>query len=218
VIGGSGVSVESIASIPHPDGDRDQVWMIVRRTINGQTRRYVEYLEREFPGTLAEAFYVDAGATYSGALASTILGLWHLIGEAVAVLADGGVVSGLVVSSTGQITLPAAASTVHVGLPYTAILETLEIEAGGRDGVAQGKTKRITNLVVRLKDTAGRLRYGPSASALDPLASTTLYSGDTEMLPFPAGYAQSARVRIEHADPTPCTVIALYPQVVTEDR
>ena len=37
-IGGNAV-VESIETIPAPDGDRDELWLIVRRTINGSTTR-----------------------------------------------------------------------------------------------------------------------------------------------------------------------------------
>lgn len=61
---GSGPAVvESIAVIPAPAADRDELWMIVKRTINGVTRRYVEYLEyeRRFNDDPQDAFYVDAG-------------------------------------------------------------------------------------------------------------------------------------------------------------
>jgi hypothetical protein len=65
VIGGNGI-VEAIQTIPHPDGDRDELWMIVRRTINGSTMRYVEYLEIEWTSadTAEDRFYVDSGLTY----------------------------------------------------------------------------------------------------------------------------------------------------------
>jgi hypothetical protein len=36
---------ESVCAIPHHDGNRDQVWTIVNRTVNGATKRYVEYFE-----------------------------------------------------------------------------------------------------------------------------------------------------------------------------
>lgn len=69
-IGGTGVFVESVSTIPSPDGARDDLWMIVRRTINGVTRRYVEFLERDFISiegmTLLDAFFVDSGLTFNG--------------------------------------------------------------------------------------------------------------------------------------------------------
>ena len=44
-IGGDGI-VEAIDVIPSPNGDADELWMIVRRTINNTTVRYVEYMEQ----------------------------------------------------------------------------------------------------------------------------------------------------------------------------
>uniref|UniRef100_A0A6M3IZ91 Putative tail protein n=1 Tax=viral metagenome TaxID=1070528 RepID=A0A6M3IZ91_9ZZZZ len=53
--------VESVAVIPGDDG-HDQVWFVVKRTINGGTVRYVEYLKPMDYGTEQEdAFYVDSG-------------------------------------------------------------------------------------------------------------------------------------------------------------
>ena len=45
--------VESAASIPNPDGTADQVWVIVKRWINGATVRYVEFLKPRFNANLS---------------------------------------------------------------------------------------------------------------------------------------------------------------------
>jgi hypothetical protein len=57
--------VEAVACIP---GDiQDDLWLIVNRTINGATKRYVEYLKPWNWGTSQfDCFYVDCGLTYSG--------------------------------------------------------------------------------------------------------------------------------------------------------
>ena len=217
--------VESVVTIPHWDGDQDVVWMVVRRTINGSTKRYVEYMEKYL--TDEYAFYVDSGLTYDGSPTTTITGLSHLEGETVAVLADGAVHPNRVVTS-GSITLQAAASVVNVGLPYVARVKTMPLEAGATDGVAQGKTMRINNLVIRLFQTGAGLWYGPNETTLDemPFRSSDdamdealpLFTGDTNLLPWPSGYENSPQIVIEHRLPTPCTVIALMPQVHTYDR
>lgn len=68
--------VESVAVIPHPDGDRDQVWLVVRRLINGATKRYVEYLDdKGNPYSLYKASQVDAGLYYDGEVTSVSLTL-----------------------------------------------------------------------------------------------------------------------------------------------
>lgn len=63
---GTAPIVESIAVIPSPDGTRDDLWMIVKRRINGGTKRYIEVLTKTFESTdLQEnGVFVDASLTY----------------------------------------------------------------------------------------------------------------------------------------------------------
>lgn len=53
---------ESVAVIPNPNADEDQVWVIVNRTIGGVTKRYVEYLDTQ--GGYYGKLGVDCGLTY----------------------------------------------------------------------------------------------------------------------------------------------------------
>ncbi len=220
-----GGSVKSVATIPHWDGDQDVLWMVVERTIDGSTVKYVEYLEKHYDDDYA--FYVDSGLTYDGSPATTISGLDHLEGEEVAILADGYVHPNLTVAS-GQITLQAAASVINIGLPYTATMKTMPIEAGAADGIAQGKTMRINNIVMRLYETGPGLYYGPDVNNLDEYhmrgstalmgSPVPLYTGDTKALPWPGEYQQAPAMTVQHTLPLPCTLIALMPQVTTYDR
>jgi hypothetical protein len=58
--------VESIGVISSPDGTQDDVWMVVRRYVNGSTVRYMEYLAKIFEGVdlQKDAKHLDCGATY----------------------------------------------------------------------------------------------------------------------------------------------------------
>lgn len=58
--------VESVAVIPNPTGTHDDVWMIVKRYIDGTDVRYVEYMTRIFQSfdRQEDAFFVDCGVTY----------------------------------------------------------------------------------------------------------------------------------------------------------
>ncbi|CAB4122008.1 hypothetical protein UFOVP16_39 [uncultured Caudovirales phage] len=62
---GGPAQVECLSIIPAPAGDRDEVWLIVKRTINGVTKRYIEYIDydRRPNDDPQDAFYVDAGLT-----------------------------------------------------------------------------------------------------------------------------------------------------------
>jgi hypothetical protein len=224
-IGGAGI-VESVAVIPKPDNTGDQVWMVVRRTIAGNTRRYVEFMENplERGQPRADAFYLDSGLTYSGAPATTITGLSHLEGAEVDVLTDGAPHPRVTVAS-GAITLQVAASKVQVGLPCPPELLTMRLEAGASDGTAQGKTKRIHKITFRVLDTGG-LKVGPNAATLqeiefrtpaDPMdAPPPLFSGD-KLVAWPSSYETEAQVYVTSGTPTPLTLAGIYPQVVTID-
>lgn len=61
-------AAESIASIPSPDDARDEVWVIVRRTINGKTERYVEFLEGQWEegDDQEQAAYLDCHLKFDG--------------------------------------------------------------------------------------------------------------------------------------------------------
>src|SRR5690606_3050614 len=133
-IGGDGI-VESIETIPSPDGGRDEVWLIVRREIDGQTRRYVEYIERpwERGDDPADVFYVDSGLTYDGPPTTTISGLDHLEGETVQIAANGASHPDRTVTN-GQITLDRPASKVTVGLHCPARAIMMRLEAGSENG------------------------------------------------------------------------------------
>lgn len=61
--------VESVATIPVDE--YDEVWIIVKRTINGITRRYVEYFAAPNFEDLDHAFFVDSGLTYDAPITIT---------------------------------------------------------------------------------------------------------------------------------------------------
>ena len=221
-IGGSGV-VESVTSIP--SGAEDQVYVSVKRTIDGSTVRHIEFLKTiEFGTDVADAFYLDSGLTYSGSATTTISGLNHLEGETVSILADGATHPDKTVSG-GSITLERSASKVHVGYSYTSTIETLRIEAGADDGVAQGKIKRIHGVTARFFNTVGA-ELGPDTSNLDRLPfrdssmamdeAVPLFNGDKE-ISFPAGYENDARVVIRQSQPLPMTVLAIMRRSNTFD-
>jgi hypothetical protein len=160
---GNGGFCESVAVIPAPDGLRDELWMIVRRTINGVVIRTVEYVPKHFegpqggnPGDLqSSAWYVDCGVQ-STVPTSTISGLppvmWN---QTVAIFADGGVQPQQVVSATGTLTLSKTFTTVTIGFPYQGNLVPMRPEGGARVGTAQGKKKAGAVLALRLVDALG---------------------------------------------------------------
>jgi hypothetical protein len=231
IIGGTDAKVESIATIPHPLGNQDQLWLVVSRTINGETKKYIEYLDQDWlrSNAMSDAFFLDSGLSYSGTSFTSIGGLDHLEGETVTILADGATHPDKVVTG-GIVTLDRSATSISVGLSYEAKVQTMRIEAGAADGTAQGKTKRITNVVLRLDQTGAGLLYGPTDidADMDELhlrepgdlmgSAIPLFDGDTEVLAWPEGYGQPGRITLKHKLPLPCTITAIMPQLITQDR
>lgn len=184
--------VESLSIIPSQTAGYDDVYLVIRRIINGVSKRFIEVLERPFDHAnddVEDAYFVDCGATYSGAPATVISGLSHLNGEEVVVLADGGVVTGLTVSG-GSVTLPYAASTVHIGLAYESRARTLPYAGPGQDGILFGR--RVNNVGVYIDLLAtGALdvgAYGFDAFEINPHQGDALAGQAVDLL---SGFARA---------------------------
>lgn len=232
-LGGTATVVESVASIPSADGTRDEVWFVVKRTIGGVTRRYVEYMTKiwERGDEQDDAFYVDCGLTYDGAAVSTIGGLWHMVGETVTILADGATHPAKTVSALGKITLDRAASKVHVGYGYNSDGASLRNDAGAADGTAQGKTQRTHGVAFRLHDTlglmtgasfatsgAGKLTRQTFRKGSDNLGEKVpLYSGDL-IVEWEGDYTTENLICWRFDQPLPGTILSIMPRLMTIDR
>jgi hypothetical protein len=213
--------VERVAVIPN--GTEDQVWFVVERTINSVVRRYVEYLSAVDFGAIEDAFFVQSGLTYSGAETTTITGLDHLEGQSVQVLVDGATHPNCTVTA-GAITLNSGATKVHVGLGYTATIETLDIEQGSATGTAMGKYKFLGKCAVRLKDSVGCSVGNSITQDVIPFRSSDdemdtalpMFSGDREVV-FPQGWSKEKTVKIIQSQCLPMSVLAIYPKLNVSD-
>lgn len=218
--GGDGI-VEEVATLEDNDGVNDKLWMIVKRTIDGNTVRYIEIIDES-------QAWLDSYITYSGAPTTTITGLTHLEGETVKVVGDGAILPDEVVAA-GQITLAVEVSEAVVGLEYIARAQTQKLEGGGQTGTSQGKSKRIHNVVLRLLNAGSGLLIGEDENARfldrviyretdDPMdAAPPLFSGDTPIVPLDQNYESGGMIYLEHNLPNDCTVVALWPNMEVED-
>lgn len=225
--GGTAAKVESVCSIPNPNGNADDLLMIVQRYVNGAVVRHMEYLNPFWRDTndQEDAIFVDSALTYDGAPATVISGLDHLEGETVDILADGAVRASQAVVS-GDITLTSAASVVQVGLGYVSNLYTLRGNAGAKDGTSQAKTKRLHRINLQVHETLGG-SAGPDADSLDPIilreggdpmdTAVPLYTGYVE-IEWDGAYDKDAQIYYRQSQPLPATVVAVLPHGNTQDR
>lgn len=146
---------------------------------------------------------------------SVISGLDHLEGKTVAILADGAVQPDQVVES-GGITLTVPASTLHVGLPFTTIIQPMKLDVDNSIGVTQGNVKRISELVVRLRKTIGltysngqddyNLPFRATSDEMDD--SPALFTGDKQIT-FPGAHDLDVPFILKQTQPFPLTVLAI---------
>jgi len=227
---------ESVAIIPYDgtaetnawDVARDVAYVSVKRNIGGTEKRYIEYFMPEFNGDdadLVNAFYVDCGLTYSGSATTVVGGLDHLIGREVSILANGAVQPNVIVPSGATIAISPAATPVHVGLPYASVLEPLILEREMRDGTAQGRRRRIHDIMIRFYKTLGgnvgsnknNITIVPFRKPSDPMDSApSLFDGD-KILPFEGGWETNGDIRITQEQPLPMTVLSFSPRITIND-
>lgn len=138
-------AIESVATIPA--GDADQTWLIVRRTVNGSTVRYVETFDPDLHTDCASVQTAPGGAT-------VWTGLGHLEGRTVQIKGDGVVWPSQVVTG-GQVTTPRAVENIEVGLQYRSRARLLTPEAVGQLGSAQGAAMDVGEVYVDFLESFG---------------------------------------------------------------
>lgn len=201
------------------EGNEDRLYVIVKRTINGSTVRYVERMaSRQFVNQ-EDAFFVDSGITYDSTATTTITGLDHLNGKTVNILADGAVHPQRVVSG-GNITLDVAASVVQVGLPITADIKTLPLAMQIDNAFGQGRMKNINKAWLRVYRSSD-IWCGPSLDKLVEYkqrrseaygVAPALASEEVEIMVSPA-WANGGQIYIRQSDPLPLTIASLTMEV-----
>jgi hypothetical protein len=205
---------ESIAVVA--EGNEDVLYAVVRRTINGQSKRYVERMQSRQFANQNDAFFVDCGATYSGVPTTSISGLTWLEGKTVSILADGAVHPQRVVTG-GAITLDNEASKVHIGLPITADMRTLPVALGLQDGsFGQGRVKNINKIWLRVFLSSG-IFAGPDFDALveakqrttEPYGSPPVLKSEEIPIMTTADWNDSGQLAVRQSDPLPLTVVSV---------
>lgn len=222
-----------------PGEDEDQVYYHVKRTINSQTKRYLERwaLESECSGG-ALSWIADSAVSYTGAATATITGLSHLEGEEVVVWANGADETPddangdqqLLTVSSGEIALPMAKTNVVVGLPFNADWQSTKLAYSAAAGTALAQLKRTDHIAFILSDVHNRgLFFGRDFSNLDALprvidegaevdADKVFSSFDQASMPFPGLWDTDWRICLRAKAPRPVTVMAAVPTIQTNDK
>lgn len=302
-------AVESVCAIS--EGEEEAVYLVVRRVINGVTKRYIERMASRRIEDIEDAFFVDSGLTYDGRntdasktltlssvvsgtawhapathtlqaaghapfsiglvgrtyrlrsgsdsvrvevvgytdadtvtvrlielcpealrgvavddwalMATTISGLGHLEGKTISILTDGDEHPQRTVSS-GSVTLQYPAAVVHLGLPYTADVETLDVDIAGQETLLD-KRKVIPKVRLYVEESRGFFAGSDADNLYEqkPSARDT-YSGSGETqtglteLSISTGWSESGRVFIRQEAPLPLSILAVIPDVAISGK
>jgi hypothetical protein len=167
---------------------------------------------------------------------STVTGLDHLEGEAVAVVADGEVVSSprrtglgepvddsaVLTVSGGSVTLPTPRAHVRVGLPYVCDLETLDIDQPGGQSLKPDTKIKMHRVGLMVSRSRGLwVARGHDADDADfrevSMRDTSDWSGVAPLATgyveasIPNGYTTHGRVLVRQVDPLPATILSVMP-------
>lgn len=180
---------ESVAVMPYED--KEHVWFIVRRSVNGSIVRYVERLQPDWypvygtaspnpdvfpPGDepINWGFQLDCALSLENVTAQTVwTGLDHLEGRVVRVIADGSELTNKTVTA-GSITTERAANRILVGLFFQPVIELLTPEIQGQNGSIQGSAMSTNEVILKVHETIG--------ATVDGQEVLFAHSFDTNML------------------------------------
>lgn len=185
----------------------DQVWVVVKRTINGNTKRYIELFNNGRGDSNLDGFS-DSYLTYEGSAADIISGLSHLEGKEVQIKADGIWHPNRTVSS-GQITLEFECTEAVIGLPYTSRITTLHDDMNFGIGPMMGQRLRWVEPTLQVYKSAV-----PTVSGqMRPWRSPTMAMDSA--LPYFTGYLKyssvdAPKLEIVDTSPFPVVLLAIY--------
>lgn len=210
----------------------DEIWFIVRRSINGEyiycyekLYQYNDDKLRPPSGPIPAAslnllVYCDSAVLFpsSGVPHSTLSGLTHLALKDVVVLADGVVLEDtFTVAADGTLALGAAYNTVVVGLPFTAQVQWMRLEMNTPLGTAQSSTFKVSNVVLRTAYSAGfEAHYNPEDTSVEwqkaggdltDLAARTQLPTDFKV-PLNNRGSDNVRLTIRSSVPLPLNILS----------
>jgi len=191
--------------------DINDIYVIVKRTINSTTKYYVELLDDDRT-TDASFQLFDGSNDGSKPTSTTVSGLTHLEGETVEVIRDD-IFLGTKTVSSGQITIDQIPTTyVEVGLHYDVLAKTLPAEPRLSSGTMVGRKKRIVDASPVLFQTQNIAINGKEVPlkqfpyTLD--SAETVFSGRKRVTPI-LGFSTEAQIEITQTKPLFFTLLGL---------
>ncbi len=208
---------ESVAVIR--EGYEDVAYFVVKREINGETKRFIERMASRYVEETQEGIFLDCALTYDGDAIQTIYGLDHLEGETINLLADGCLVEGKVVTN-GTVELDYPASKIVAGLPYEFELETLNLEGENTHGILKIVNEISINVDKSREDFfvvgSDNTVFQNSRSIDSVNDANYLHTGKVTVFPY-SDYSEDATVHVKQTYPFPLTINSISLDITVAD-
>jgi hypothetical protein len=209
-------AVESLSTVPYDGAEVTDA--IVRRTINGVEKRFIERLSWDVNQGFARGFLDCRVVRYPGSATATGFDVFN--GTTVSVIADGVPMGGLPVSG-GTITLPRSAIEVVAGLPYEVKVVLPPPEMGTGTGTSTAQAKSTNKIQVRLHKTVGLTvngqevdfrRFDTPATLDNPVAP---FTGIKDITEYGWDGDEGQDLTLEQPQGLPWTVLAVVRTITT---
>ena len=230
----AGGVVESMAVSPDATGTHDVLTLVVRRTVNGSTQRFIEEQALTYgmltgSQPIAEAVHFFAAMVFTPGAPTDTFNLPHLIGEDVFAWTDAGEFGPLTVDGSGNVTLGAVVTRAVIGLmDVTHFAETLDLLGTAPDGSTMGRRRRtVPHVGIGLHRTTqakmatverdfGQAERVSQAMNLVPLPIaadlTTAFTGVVRT-DLAGGTADEVALRFYPVGGSPMTITAVVPPI-----
>ncbi len=200
--------------------DEEDVYFVVERNGVNYLERLADMADTDDPD---DYIMLDCAKQGTNNTASNIITAAWLAGRTVDVLADGRHIESLEADEYGNVVLEVPCERYVVGLPYNSLLELPNIETQMQDGTMQGRKKKVSAAILRLRNSlAGRVGITEAKTDVikydELMAQTvTLFSGGKNVT-VPnvtvGGFNDWGRIVITSDAPYPLSVASVVRAVV----
>lgn len=217
-----GGKVVSLAVIPEPNGNYDELWLVVERVVDNTTCYYTERLSWGLPQEDVTDEYKNKHQIYSDCAkefefsdnVTDVSGLYFLEGKTVNVLVDGKVQTAKTVTD-GTISLDSAGKVIVVGVGYDWLIETLFINIGANDGTAQGLPQRVAKIIARVIDTRYFKTKASGGNRYDFVCDKDELTDDDFEIHLPSDYSRRMTMFFAGDKPVSCCILMLVGEMKT---
>lgn len=209
-----------------PEAGEDRVYLVVRRTINGADRTFIERMAASRWEHISDCCFLDCAVSYDyEEPRSTFRNLWHLEGRTIWGLVDGFVVKDLLVTN-GTVTLPTSAGAVRkatFGIPFDVDIQTLPVMFNGGGGSNAARKQQPGEIVLHVRESRNILAGAGKENGEEPTQLFEIKSRGDEpwgavdtlkdgkyLMDAPNVVSGQASVYIKQTDPLPLTLLGVY--------